>query len=130
MASADNGDPLPAARDALMMAVDVRERERARQELAGRLDELRPLSMPAHFRPASDISDPIPRPVLRAAGLGGALLSEGSVCLLSGAGGAAKSTLASTLALDVAHGSDLVDFASPDGLAKGFPTCSTCGRER
>ena len=74
MGSADNDDPLPAARDALMMAVDVPERERARQELAGLLDELRPLPMPAHFRPASDIADPLPRPVLRAAGQGGALL--------------------------------------------------------
>ena len=120
MGSADNDDPLPAARDALVMAVDVRERERARQELAGLLDELRPLPMPAHFRPASDIADPLPRPVLRAAGLGGALLTEGAVCLLAGAGGAAKSTLASTLALDVAYGGDLVDPSGPDGLATGF----------
>ena len=120
MGSADNDDPLPAARDALMMAVDVPARERARQELAGLLDELRPLPMPAHFRPASDIADPLPRPVLRAAGQGGALLSEGAVVMLAGAGGAAKSTLASTLALDVAYGGDLVDPSGPDGLATGF----------
>ena len=36
--------------------------------------------------------------------MSGAILSEGAVCLLSGAGGAAKSTLATTLALDVASG--------------------------
>ena len=44
-------------------------RERARQELAQLLDDRRPLPTSAHFRRASDISDPIPRPVLRAAGL-------------------------------------------------------------
>ena len=46
--------------------------------------------------PASNITDPLPRPILRAAGMSGAVLAEGAVCLLSGAGGAAKSTLATT----------------------------------
>ena len=50
--------------------------------------------------------------------MSGAVLAEGAVCLLSGAGGAAKSTLATTLALDVAYGGDLADGA--DGMGKGF----------
>ena len=35
MGSADNDDPLPAARDALVMAVDVRERERPARSSRG-----------------------------------------------------------------------------------------------
>ena len=90
--------------------------------------------MPAHFRPASDIADPLPRPVLRAAGQGGALLSEGAVVMLAGAGGAAKSTLASTLALDVAYGGDLVDRQQPgragDGLLRPVRRAAGSGDDR
>ena len=39
------------------------------------------------------IREGLPRPVLQAHGLGGAVLSEGTICLLAGAGGVAKSTL-------------------------------------
>ena len=80
------GDSLAHARDNLALAVEPTKREKARQELASLLDDQRPLSTAARFRPASDISDPTPRTVLRAAGQGGAVLSEGTVCLLSGAG--------------------------------------------
>ena len=73
----------------------------------------------ASFRPASAITDPKPRPVLRAAGMNGAVLAEGAVCLLSGAGGSAKSTLATTLALDLAFGGQLVEHDGL-GLAEGF----------
>ena len=80
----------------------------------------RPLPASAHFRLASTITDPLPRPVLRAAGMSGAVLAEGAACLLSGAGGAAKSTLASTLALDVGYGGDLADPDRADGMCRGF----------
>ena len=58
--------------------------------------------------------------------MSGAVLAEGAVCLLSGAGGAAKSTLATTLALDVAYGGELAD-RGPTGWARGSLACSTCG---
>ena len=80
------------------------------------LADRRPLAASAHFRPAANITDPLPRPILRAAGMSGAVLAEGAVCLLSGAGGAAKSTLSTTLALDVAYGGELAD---PDGADEG-----------
>ena len=73
----------------------------ARVAVRGVLDSGRPLSAGASFRKAAAINDPLPVPVLRVAGFGGAVLSLGSVCLLSGAGGAAKSTLAASVALDV-----------------------------
>ena len=77
----------------------------------------RPLPASASFRPASHITDPLPRPILRASGMDGAVLAEGAVCLLSGAGGSAKSTLATTLALDLAFGGQLIEH---EGLAQGF----------
>ena len=83
------------------------------------LADRRPLAASAHFRPAANITDPLPRPILRA-GMSGAVLAEGAVCLLSGAGGAAKSTLATTLALDVAYGGELADPDGADGMGKGF----------
>ena len=49
--------------------------------------------------PVPEITGEYPRPVLSLAGLGGALVSEGSVGILSGAGGSAKSALALHLAL-------------------------------
>ena len=52
--------------------------------------------------------------------MSGAVLAEGAVCLLSGAGGAAKSTLSTTLALDVAYGGELADLDGADGMGKGF----------
>ena len=70
--------------------------------------------------PASNITDPLPRPILRAAGMSGAVLAEGEVCLLNGAGGAAKSTLATTLALDVGYGGELADPYKADGMGRGF----------
>ena len=49
-------------------------------------------------------------------GMSGAVLAEGAVCLLSGAGGATKSTLA----LDVAYGGELADPDRADGMGRGF----------
>ena len=43
-----------------------------------------------------------PKPILGCAKMGGAILSEGEVCVLSAAGGAGKSTLAASIALSVA----------------------------
>ncbi len=51
-----------------------------------------------------DVEDILPRPVLSCAGLSGAVLSEGQVCLLSAEGGIGKSAFAVSLALAVAMG--------------------------
>ena len=119
-AAGDVDDVLDVARTALLLAPDGPERERARRELLDLLDDRRPLAVWAHFRPAANITDPLPRPILRAAGMSGAVLAEGAVCLLSGAGGAAKSTLATTLALDMAYGGQLVDPDRGGGMGTGF----------
>ena len=113
---------MDVARTALLMAHagPERERERVRRELLDLLDDRRPLAASAHFRPAATITDPLPRPILRAAGMSGAVLADGAVCLLSGAGGAAKSTLATTLALDMAYGGQLVDPDRGGGMGTGF----------
>ena len=116
----DVDEALDVARTALLLASDGPERGRARRELLDLLADRRPLAASAHFRPAANITDPLPRPILRAAGMSGAVLAEGAVCLLSGAGGAAKSTLATTLALDVAYGGELADPDGADGMGKGF----------
>ena len=118
--TAGDVDVMDAARTTLLLAPDGPERERARQALLDLLADRRPLAVSAHFRPAANITDPLPRPILRAAGMSGAVLADGAVCLLSGAGGAAKSTLATTLALDVAYGGELADPDGADGMGKGF----------
>ena len=119
-AAGDVDDVMDVARTALLLAPDGPERERARRELLDLLDDRRPLPASAHFRPAATITDPLPRPILRAAGMSGAVLADGAVCLLSGAGGAAKSTLATTLALDMAYGGQLVDPDRGGGMGTGF----------
>ena len=124
-AAGDVDEALDVARTALLMAHAGPERKQARRELLDLLADRRPLAVWAHFRPAANITDPLPRPVLRTAGMSGAVLAEGAVCLLSGAGGAAKSTLATTLALDVAYGGDLA--AGSTACAWGSLACSTCG---
>ena len=116
----DVDEALDVARTALLLAHAGPERERARRELLDLLDDRRPLAASAHFRPAATITDPLPRPILRAAGMSGAVLADGAVCLLSGAGGAAKSTLATTLALDMAYGGQLVDPDRGGGMGTGF----------
>ena len=47
-----------------------------------------------------------PKPILGCAKMGGAILSEGEICVLSAAGGAGKSTLAVSIALSVAAAED------------------------
>ena len=120
LAPGGNPDDLATARTALVMAANEQTRESVRAQLREWMADQKPLPPAASFRAAAQISDPMPRPILAAAGMGGALLAEGAVCLLSGAGGTAKSTLAATLALDVAHGGELVNPDGMDGLAKGF----------
>ena len=110
-------DELKAARLELALADDGQPRAAARRKLAVLVKARRPLPASASFRPASHITDPLPRPILRASGMDGAVLAEGAVCLLSGEGGAAKSTLATTVALDLAYGGQLIEG---DGLAEGF----------
>ena len=89
-AAGDVDEALDVARTALLLAPNGPERERARRELLDLLADRRPLAASAHFRPAATITDPLPRPILRAAGMSGAVLADGAVCLLSGAGGAAQ----------------------------------------
>ena len=95
-------------------------REHARRKLLDVVRRHKPLSVGTHFRPASRIKDKLPRPILRAADQGGAMLAEGAVCLLSGAGGIAKSTLAATLALHVAYGSEIIDGSLSSGYSRLF----------
>ena len=123
-AAGDVDEALDVARTALLLAPAGPERERVRRELLDLLDDRRPAT----------ITDPLPRPILRAAGMSGAVLADGAVCLLSGAGGAAKSTLATTLALDMAYGGQLVDPDRGGGMGTGFSglfdvasTSSRCG---
>lgn len=74
-------------------------------ELAARLSRALGIKLPRERREPvalNDIQGNLPRPILQAHGLGGAVLSEGTVCLLAGAGGVAKSTLALHVALGVA----------------------------
>ena len=68
-AAGDVGEALDVARTALLLASDGPERERVRRELLDLLADRRPLAASAHFRPAANITDPLPRPVLRAAGM-------------------------------------------------------------
>ena len=114
--AAEEGDLVELAK---MAVSETPEREKALSDLVKLLKRLRPPTPEQTFRPVSEISDALPRPILRAKGMSGALLAEGAVCVLSGAGGAAKSTLAGTLALDVAYGGELADD-SDSGLATGF----------
>ena len=78
-------------------------------ELRRELAAAAPLPTAATFRPVTTINDALPPAHLQAADMAGAVLSEGTVCLLSGAGGVAKSTLALTVALDVAYGAAVQD---------------------
>ena len=75
------------------------------------------------------IREGLPRPVLQAHGLGGAVLSEGTICLLAGAGGVAKSTLALHIALGVAMTPDDGELHVPwtAGYSAGAAgPCSWC----
>ena len=50
-----------------------------------------------------EIKDAMPEPLVWVAGKDGAVISEGTVCLLSGEGGVAKTTLSLQIALHIAH---------------------------
>ena len=54
-------------------------------------------------RAVPQIKEAMPEPLVWAAGKGGALISEGTVCLLSGEGGVAKTTLSLQIALHLAY---------------------------
>lgn len=67
-------------------------------------------------RPVSTIDEPFPKPILSLAGEEGAILSSGTVAILAGEGGMAKSALAAGLAVDVAvpgDGGGLFDVHDP-----------------
>ena len=62
-----------------------------------------------------------PKPILGCAKMGGAILSEGEICVLSAAGGIGKSTLAASIALSVAAADDLHEpMELEGGLFHGF----------
>ena len=54
------------------------------------------------FKPVSEISPRLPAPILGALGVGGAVLTAGNVCVISGQGGVAKSTMTVSIALSFA----------------------------
>ena len=54
------------------------------------------------FRLAGAIKPALPKPLLSAKGMGGAVLTAGNVCVLAGPGGVAKSTLTASIALSFA----------------------------
>ena len=58
---------------------------------------------PVRKKPITEITKRFPPPILRMPGQGGCLMAEGSVCLLAGEGGIAKSTLALDLATGISH---------------------------
>ncbi len=59
------------------------------------------------FKPVSEIEPFLPKPILGAEGVGGAVLTEGNVCILSGQGGAAKTTLTTSIALSFAASTEM-----------------------
>ncbi|MDE2798656.1 MAG: AAA family ATPase [Gemmatimonadota bacterium] len=54
------------------------------------------------FKPVSEIKPFLPQPILGANGSNGAVLTTGNVCILSGQGGVAKTTLTASIALSFA----------------------------
>ena len=81
---------------------------------------------PREAVPLSEIEPNLPEPVLAVPGAG-AVLSVGTVAVLAGEGGIAKSPLALNLALDIAALPDCTFGPALDGLfrARGGPVCQT-----
>ena len=77
--------------------------------------------------PVPAITGAYPPPVLRLASKGGSVLSEGSVAIVSGAGGAGKSTLVGHLALAVAMGPEVSDGRSRLSRLHGAMFDAPCG---
>ena len=74
------------------------------------------------FKPVSEITPKLPPPILGAKGMGGAVLTEGNVCVLSGQGGVAKSTLTASIALSFAACTPMESggtVALKDGIFEG-----------
>ena len=89
------------------------------RQLVGELDAIGEIADQREVRPISDITGNLPRPLLSVSGRNGAILTEGSVALLAGAGGVGKSALMVALALGVARLSDGVRGAVVDGIFDG-----------
>ena len=101
----------PTARDAQAERLRVLyERQRGDSPLAA--DELgeavaRELGVDRRRpHPAADIELSLPKRILSAAGQGGAVLCEGTVAILAGEGGMAKSAFTGGLAIDIAQGTE------------------------
>jgi len=89
------------------------------RQLVSELDAIGEIADQREVRPISDITGNLPRPLLSVSGRNGAILTEGSVALLAGAGGVGKSALMVALALGVARLSDGVRGAVVDGIFDG-----------
>ena len=89
------------------------------RQLTSELDAIGEIADQREVRPISDITGNLPRPLLSVSGRNGAILTEGSVALLAGAGGVGKSALMVALALGVARLSDGVRGAVVDGIFDG-----------
>ena len=75
------------------------------------------LHAPPVARAVSDIDDPRPATILSALKKGGAVLTAGEICVLSGEGGIGKSALAGEIALAVASGANEVKGLFDIGMA-------------
>ena len=78
-------------------------REEAKRDFERlRPDELARLRAPRRALPVSQVQSEFPKPLLRAHGKSGALVSAGTVAVLAGEGGIGKSALAGSIALGIA----------------------------
>ena len=89
------------------------------RRLASELDTIGEIADQREVRAITDITGNLPRSLLSVAGGNGAILTEGSVALLAGAGGVGKSALMVSLALGVARLGDGVRGAVVEGIFDG-----------
>ena len=88
--------------------------------LVSELDVTGEISEQREVRPIADITGSLPRSLLSVSGHNGAILTEGSVALLAGAGGVGKSALMVSLALGVARLGDGERGAVVEGIFDGI----------
>ena len=89
------------------------------RRLTSELDAIGEIADQREVRAITDITGNLPRSLLSVAGRNGAILTEGSVALLAGAGGVGKSALMVSLALGVARLGEGVRGAVVEGIFYG-----------
>jgi hypothetical protein len=89
------------------------------RQLASDLDITAEVADRREAAPITEITGNLPRSLLSVAGLNGAILTEGSVALLAGAGGVGKSALMVSLALGVACLPDGQTGSVVEGICDG-----------